>query len=1093
MTREIAGELESPAVQALVQYGGGGEEDRPNPSSMPEEGGEGKGKVPFAGGQEEAFQDYQQGRRQEEAAGGRAVPEAGPGLEEPWVDPTMAFSGGAGAVTKLSLRGAKTIAPTFVRAMTAGTAGAVADYPIGMATEKVGEKVPGLALPFNVITGMVSGGTVETAIEKGVMRYFSKKGVKPAAQLVQETTERVKANLEAGADTADEATIEAVRAINGDVDIADAAKAEGIEVPGAPFKPSRPGEPEGTKMPGYEGQRGEDPVLEDLEPSPQKVDRLREVTGDKKQPLVIEMKDAKGQAERFLQADYTDLPEKAININLNRIDSPERIQEALAKTADLFGPEIQKARRGKQSFKDTERLANLVGMTPEKLLSRRQGQAFNAEEALAARQILVSSAEHLTAVGRKVATGEADDITKYEFQKALATHQAIQAQVSGMTAEAGRALSAFNIMAKETPGKLKAINELLDQRAMGKWKTEDMANLLVTIDSAEGIGKFAQDVRKATTWDMVMEAWINGLLSSPTTHAVNSLSNALTALWQVPERAFASYIGKVLPGQREIQSGEALAQSYGLIEGFKDGLKGFAKTLISGEDPDLLGKLETRYRAISAENLQGALDKMGLGNSNVAARAVDLLGEGVRLPGRFLMAEDSLFKTIGYRMELRARAFRQAASEGLQGDRQAMARRIQEIIDDPPDDIQSAAVDASHYQTFTKDLGEAGKAGQKFLNKAPALRLITPFVRTPTNIVKFAGERTPLALASKNIRADLAAGGARRDLALARMSMGSMIMATMATLTAEGYVTGGGPKDHKLKAAKYRTGWQPYSIKFGDKYVAYNRLEPMGMTFGIAADTAEIIGQVGAESAEDLALASVMAFTKNVTSKTWLRGLSEAIQAMFEPERYGDRYLTNYARTFIPRAGAQVERTMDPELRETWSDKGFFFEVLNSVQSQVPGWSESLPPRRNLWAEPIALEGGLGPDIVSPIYTSEAKESPIDQELVRLQAGIGKPKKTQTIRGQAIPFTPDEYDRFIVAMNEVALPQTGKNLKKSLDDLVTKDTMYRDLDDDRKEIMIKRLIYQAKDMAQEEMYQSDPDIRFLVDRMQFEQQMLQAQ
>jgi hypothetical protein len=614
-----------------------------------------------------------------------------------------------------------------------------------------------------------------------------------------------------------------------------------------------------------------------------------------------------------------------------------------------------------------------------------------------------------------------------------------------------------------------------------------MANLLVTIDSAEGVGRFAKDVRKATSWDMVMEAWINGLLSSPTTHAVNSTSNALTALWQIPERALASYIGKVIPGEREIGSGEALAQSYGLIEGFKDGLRGFAKTMWTGEDMDLLGKIEHRHRAITAQNL-------GMEGGGIAARAVDLLGEGVRLPGRFLMAEDSLFKTIGYRMELRARAFRQAKSEGLT-DRKAVAQRMQEIIEDPPDDIQSAAVDASHYQTFTKDLGEAGKAGQKFISKVPALRLIVPFMRTPTNIVKFAGERTPLAVASKNIRADIAAGGARRDLALARMSMGSMIMATMATLTAEGHITGGGPKDPKLKAAKYRTGWQPYSIKIGDKYVAYNRLEPMGMLFGVAADTAEIIGQVGTESAEDLALASVMAFTKNVTSKTWLRGISEAVNAIDDPERYGKRYLMNYARTFIPRAGAQVERTMDPELRETWVDpsKSVWLEVWNNIRSQIPGLSDDLPPRRNLWAGPIALEGGIGPDIVSPIYTSTAKESPIDKELVRLQAGIGKPKKTQTIRGQAIPFTPDEYDRFIVAMNEVTLPQTGKNLKNSLDDLVTKDTMYRDLDDDRKEIMLKRLIYQARDMAREEMYQSDPNIRFLVDRMQFEQQMLQAQ
>ena len=40
-------------------------------------------------------------------------------------------------------------------------------------------------------------------------------------------------------------------------------------------------------------------------------------------------------------------------------------------------------------------------MTVENLLSRRQGQAFNAEEALAARQILASSGEQLMALAKK--------------------------------------------------------------------------------------------------------------------------------------------------------------------------------------------------------------------------------------------------------------------------------------------------------------------------------------------------------------------------------------------------------------------------------------------------------------------------------------------------------------------------------------------------------------------------------------------------------------------------------------------------------------------------------------------------------------------
>ena len=93
--------------------------------------------------------------------------------------------------------------------------------------------------------------------------------------------------------------------------------------------------------------------------------------------------------------------------------------------------------------------------------------------------------------------------------------------------------------------------------------------------------------------------------------------------------------------------------------------------------------------------------------SGIAGQAVDLMGEFVRLPGRALLAGDELFKSVGYRMELNARAFRQAASEGLEGD--DMARRIDEIIRNPPEDVRLASIDAGRYQTFTKPLGEGGR------------------------------------------------------------------------------------------------------------------------------------------------------------------------------------------------------------------------------------------------------------------------------------------------------------------------------------------------------------------------------------------------
>jgi hypothetical protein len=72
-----------------------------------------------------------------------------------------------------------------------------------------------------------------------------------------------------------------------------------------------------------------------------------------------------------------------------------------------------------------------------------------AEQALAARQVLVSSGKQLKDLadivsGRIPAAGtEFESYTvpelRFAFEKQLATHYAIQAQVSGMTAEAGRA------------------------------------------------------------------------------------------------------------------------------------------------------------------------------------------------------------------------------------------------------------------------------------------------------------------------------------------------------------------------------------------------------------------------------------------------------------------------------------------------------------------------------------------------------------------------------------------------------------------------------------------------------------------------------
>ena len=1064
--RQISHEFHSPAVQALFRYG-----DKSQPA--------GPGKAEKPGLTPEDQEKKKQEFIDQQKSSGKTDEEIQAmmgGLEEPWVDPLPAASGGFAGAGKVAWSAGMKLMPALARSITAAGVGAIADYPVGIATEKVGEKYPRLAMPFNVLTGMVSGMSVENLLEKSIIKAFSKKGVKPSAQLVRDAVERVKTNLQAEK-VDDELTASVVKDINAEY---------------------------GEKPLQGVGEGDIIPPRAAIEPPFELETRLNYVLGDSSKPLVELAPETEKKASLFLQTNIQDLPEKAVNINFANIKSSDDVQEAIAKTADLFSSGIDAARRGMISNEETGKLADLLGMDVKTLLKRRKGEAFNAEQATAARSILVSSAEHLVELSKKASSIDANDIDRFEFIKHLNVHYAVQAQVSGMTAEAGRALQAFGISVAGMEGQTKAIKELLENLP-GGMSTSKIAEMVSHLDTVEGVNTFARQIRRATTFDMVLEAWINGLLSGPQTHATNTLSNTLFAVWQIPERFVAAGIGQIT-GSRAVKAQEAISQAYGLMEGLQDGWKLAAKALRTGEPSEQLTKVETRvHRAITAENLRetipGRLIKKispnALEQGGMAAQAVDLMGEMVRVPGRLLTAEDELFKSVGYKMELHARANRQAIDEGLKGV--SMAKRIQEIIQNPEEiapDIHMAAVDASRYQTFTQPLGEIGRKFQGILSQVPVLRLITPFVRTPVNIMKGGFERTPLAFASRRFWSEIGAGGARRDLALARVSMGSTAMISTGYLAAQGLITGGGPSDPEMQAALRRTGWQPYSMRIGDTYISFNRLEPLGILLGAAADFTEIAGLAGEEmqpEMDKLAAAIALALSKNVTSKTWMKGVSEAIEAIHDPDRYGQRYIQNFARSMVPALFAQVERTMDPEMEAVYS-------IIDAMKSRIPGLSSDLPPRRDLWGEPITtayskdrswIETAFS--ALSPFYLSKAKDSPIDRELIRLRLPIAKPKKVMSFEGVALNLPPHEYDRFLVLMNTVPLNSTGKGLKSSLDDMVKNDPQYRSASPDMKEVHIKRYRNEAMALANIRLLEESPALRMAVDYGHIKQQAEAAQ
>lgn len=693
---------------------------------------------------------------------------------------------------------------------------------------------------------------------------------------------------------------------------------------------------------------------------------------------------------------------KVGNIRVDKLNSAEDIGQAL-KVADNVAGGFDAARRGQISHAETQALARDLGMTADDLLARRSGQALNAEEAYAARAILDKSGKELVAMARRIQrSGDAPgDELLASFRKALVRHTAIQEQVAGATAEAGRALSAFRMAAdsRDVPGRV--LSELVNAGG-GSRRLKDAANAIVDLEAdPANLNRFVEKASKPRFRDKLVELWINSLLSGPQTHVVNMLSNTLTSIAQIPEHAAAAGIGAA----RRLANRDALdrvtfsevgSRAVGMLQGAKEGAREFARALRTGEASDFVSKVEDQgQKAISG-----------------------LKGEIVRTPTRFLTAEDELFKGMARRMELTGLAMRKAHSEGLKGD--ALRARSAELLANPTDDMIESAMDYGRYVTFQRPLGEIAGPVSRATQDAPILKLILPFVRTPTNLFKFGIERSPAAPLLKEWRKDFAAGGAKRDLALARAMVGSGFGAAFAEMAANGLITGSPPSDQNRLRQLRASGWQEYSVKLGDTYYSYKRLDPFALTIGAAADMATLgDGMTEAEREEGAGLI-VASILGNLSNKTWLSGVSDLMEALSDPERSGGTFVKRLAGSLaVPTGVSQVARWMDPTMREAP-------DTLSYIQSRIPGLSDDLLPRRDMWGQPIVSQGGVGPDVLSPIWTSKETGDPVVDALLADNLKVGK--LSRRVGGQKLSDA--KYNRYQALAGPVLRDEIAKLLSE---------------------------------------------------------------
>ena len=619
----------------------------------------------------------------------------------------------------------------------------------------------------------------------------------------------------------------------------------------------------------------------------------------------------------------------------------------------------------------------------------------------------------------------------------------------------------------------------------------------------QGPGAVAQVARtfdQAGFWDIVTELFRSVLLTGPHTWVVNAGSSALNSWMVSQEMRLASMISpKDVLAWREVSA----YTSHNLFHWGWGGLMAAKNAWSTEQDLFELGKIDQqRYGAISSQRLSNLLKRLGLNPHGRTGFIIDKIGKhAVRLSFRILMSTDAFFKYGFYQKWLHFEAAQhiQKKHPGISDKayRKAYERFVEtelykrnEVGTFAHKAMHERAIQHALQNTFNKDPGFVGHFGMELVNRLPIFGMVFPFIRTPVNIIDFSMQRTPVAFLMREPKAALMgkAGKNKHErhrnqaLAWSRFMLGGSIMGLTGLLAAAGLITGAPPRDPEEERLWRAAGNQPYSLYFefpehmgGPQWIAYGRVEPLGVLMGFAADFVSIRHAMDDSTAAELASAAVGGLVSNFMEKTWLSGMARMFQALQNPERYGPQYVQKMIGSFVPAGVAAIERVQDPHLR-------YATTALEEIRSRLPAMSGELPLRYDAFGRKIELAPDYVPgwiNIINPFYIRQYKDDPVAQELIKHKVTIPQVGK-KILDYELTGFERQDYQKI-----------AGQLLHQQLG-LLVRSALYQSASNATQTEMLEKVRARARRLSRKLFLTQHPEIKLKQRLLELEQQLLQV-
>lgn len=568
--------------------------------------------------------------------------------------------------------------------------------------------------------------------------------------------------------------------------------------------------------------------------------------------------------------------------------------------------------------------------------------------------------------------------------------------------------------------------------------------------------------------------FVNNLLSSPITQIFNTVGNTLKLIATPAERIIG---GAFRADSEEVRRGIRMFIGYG--SAVRDSLK--AARLAWNMGGNILDTSK-HYPMNTSKDIADRLKWQFAGNAKdvntleayqnirpeleTPFKVLGYIGAGLQTPLRLMGMTDEFFKQMAYRSKVYADAYDEAFKAGVADKTSFIAKKLEMAFENGKG-IDENALDYARRQTWTQELDGSSNLDRLgiALKSVPALRPFVPFITTPTNLIKDIIEHTPMVnSAFKYVREEYNKGGEAAAALEGKAAMGLALGFTGLSLASQGLITGAYPTDREERALWEAQGRLPFSIRIGDKWVPYNRLDPFGAFFGMAATVYDKGMREGGDN-----LASPLTYAGTImqylSSKTYLQGIMDLIEAVSNPENSSlGITVSNLLGGLIPMSSALrfAARRLDGELKETRGDIGLRF------MSNIPFLSANVPAKYNF----------ITGQKTEPSYLySNAKDDYVLEKLMPYASSISGGAPANIIRG--VKLNGEDISRLNQLQGTITIG--GKTLMQSLTDLVESwawnnaEGKYNSNGSSIREDMIENIMAKYKKQAQNIFLKENPE------------------